>query len=646
MLMNTLRRKMIVLIALPILLIYIVMIGMTWGYLAHQRRQEIESEMKYLAGIYADKFDRILQQAEDIADMTASTASIIEDLDESELFQLLQSNVKQLPFIYGSCMAFEPNMARPDYSLYAPYVYRTDEGLKQMNITREVYDWYNDPKWEWFQLPKQLGHDYWSQPYFDEGAGNVRMITYSVPFYRSGKFAGVTTVDIHLRLLKEAVDDEILASLKFEVFTSEGIYVYSDRAERIMHKTVFDLAREYNRSDWIDFGERITSGQSGMVKIKGILSPTRYWAYYTPIQSAGWCFTCRYPEDQVMSGLRKRKAITLIGLGTTLLFMVGCIIYMSGLITRPITQLNQKVLEVAQGNLDVQIDESSSQDEIGTLRHSFNRMTMDLRTYVAKVARLTKLQRDLEIAKEIQQNTLPKELPLLAGFEIHAWNEPAEETGGDTYDIIGYQAAADSKTIQLSAKSADQAILLLADASGHGIGPALSVTQLRAMLRMAVHMSTDISIIAKHINEQLCADLPPGQFITAWLANIDVQNNTLTYFSAGQGPLLHYDFAHGQVDLFDAQSCPFGFTEGFDATVSDPIRMNKGDIFAVISDGIFESTNAEGIQFGTDRVVDVLTRHANLPAQEILNALRADVDQFTQDAPADDDRTIIIIRRV
>lgn len=637
---------MIALIGLPTLVIYVVIIGMTWFYLNKQQVHEIESEMEHLAGIYADKFDKILQQAAYVADMTANTAGIIEDLNESKIFQLLQSNVERLSFIYGSCMAFEPGTIKRDGSLYAPYVYQTDDGIKRMNITREVYDWINDPRGEWFQEAKQFNSGHWTKPYFDEGAGNVRMITYSAPFSRDGQFSGVTTVDIHLRRLKEVVHDETLASLKFEVYTSDGMYVYSDREERIMHRTIFELAREHDREDWLDFGKRVTSGRSGMVKIQGMLSPENYWIYYTPIPSAGWCFACGYPENQVMAGLRERKAITLLGLGGTLLLVIGCIIYMSGLITRPITQLNRKVLEVAEGNLDVQIDEVSSEDEIGTLGRSFNKMTQDLRTYIKKVARLTKLQRELEIAREIQKNTLPKEMPPLAGFEIDAWNEPADETGGDTYDVIGYKMASDSKIIEVSEKDADQAILLLADATGHGIGPALSVTQLRAMLRMAIHISVDISAIAKHINEQLCADLPPSKFITAWFANIDTRNNTLTYFSAGQGPLLRYSAADDKVAFFDAQSPPLGITLAFKTPVSDPIKMDRGDIFAVISDGIYEAANAEEVPFGNDRVIDVITRHRNASAQEILNALRVEVGEFTKNAPADDDRTIIIIKRV
>jgi phosphoserine phosphatase len=319
---------------------------------------------------------------------------------------------------------------------------------------------------------------------------------------------------------------------------------------------------------------------------------------------------------------------------------------MSGLIARPIALLNRKVLEVAEGNLQVSIEDIRTQDEIGTLSRSFNKMTADLREHVEQVATLTKIKRDLQVAREIQENTLPKYVPSLAGFEVEAWNEPAEETGGDIYDIIGYQLAAEGQAVPLSVERADRAILLLADATGHGIAPALSVTQLRAMLRMAVHISQDLSVIAKHLNGQLYSDLPSGRFITAWLANINTQDETIQYFSAGQGPLLRYNALDEKVEFFDAQAVPLGIMEEIETEISEPIVMNSGDIFAVISDGIYESTDGNNVQFGTDRVIEVISTHRKSTAKDILDALREAVGKFTENSPADDDRTIIIIKRI
>ncbi|MHC4757861.1 MAG: SpoIIE family protein phosphatase [Planctomycetota bacterium] len=643
---KTLRNKMIALIALPTLIIYVLILGAAWVYLGQQMNTQTEMEMQRLADIYAEKFNDILNKTANVADVTASLLPAIDDLEHSEekIFQILRSNVSKDPIIYGAAMAFEPGIATDDDSLYSPYVYTTPDGLAQMDINRDVYDWYTDPNYVWFQKPKQLGRGYWTNPYFDEGAGNVLMTTYAVPFYRDGQFIGVTTVDIDLPRLKAVVNDETLTDLMFDVFTLDGEFVYSDRTELIMNETIYEIATEYNRPDLADLGDRMAAGQSGMVKIKGIETDDLYWTFYSPITAAGWTFTCRHPESVVLASLQQRRLVALLAFATALVLILACIYHVSGLITRPIVKLNKKVLDVAKGDLNVQINDIKSEDEIGTLAENFNKMTSDLRLYVDKCQTLAKLERDLQIAKQIQQRTIPDQLPVLEGFDIAAWNQPAEETGGDIYDVIGYQKTAEHEDVKTTG-TADRAILMLADATGHGIGPALSVTQARAMLRMGVHISPDISVIAKHMNEQLYADLPDDKFITAWLGEVSSSTHSIRFFSAGQAPLLQYHLAGDSFDTIDADTYPFGISDTIDTGTPEPFALEKGDIFAIISDGIFEAKDSKGEQFDEQRVMSVIRENKDASAREILTALRTTVEEYTNHAPADDDRTIILIKR-
>ena len=246
----------------------------------------------------------------------------------------------------------------------------------------------------------------------------------------------------------------------------------------------------------------------------------------------------------------------------------------------------------------------------------------------------------------IQRSTFPRRLPALQGFEIDAWSEPAEQTAGDTYDVIGYQGDVDRGVQQFSDDDADHAILLLADATGHGIGPALSVTQVRAMLRMAVRMQLDLVRIATHMNDQLCADLPGGRFVTTWLGDLDAAAGTLTSLSAGQAPILRYHAARDAFDVLPADTMPLGVLSPLEVAPADPIRMSPGDIVAVISDGLLEATNAAGQQFGVDRTMQIIAANRDGHPTAIRAALRRTVADFTDSAPAADDRTAIIIKRV
>jgi phosphoserine phosphatase len=249
-----------------------------------------------------------------------------------------------------------------------------------------------------------------------------------------------------------------------------------------------------------------------------------------------------------------------------------------------------------------------------------------------------KLERDLELAREIQQGGFPAELPALANVEIAVWNQPAEQTGGDTYDVIERERHPDGIR-------ARRVVLLMADATGHGIGPALSVTQLRAMVRMAVRLGADLSQIIEFANRELCADLPSGRFITAWLGEIDSQSSELTSLSAGQAPLLHFRAASDDFEIFEASVVPLGVIDPLDSQLPPRLLLREGDVFAVISDGIFEATSRSGEPFGQERVQQCLRESREAGANNMIDHLRRQLDEFTGNSTLLDDRTAIIIAR-
>ena len=257
-----------------------------------------------------------------------------------------------------------------------------------------------------------------------------------------------------------------------------------------------------------------------------------------------------------------------------------------------------------------------------------------------------KLERDLQLARNIQQRTFPKQLPQLAGYELDAWSEPAEETGGDAYDVIGYNT-------DRSADGSNRALLMLADATGHGIGPAIAVAQVRAMLRMAARLhlprieqrSEGIARIIHHLNQQLCQDLPADRFITAWLGELNTTEHVLETVSGGQAPLLYYAAGRRDFETMGADAIPLGISTDWQPPDVRTLSLQPGDIFAVISDGVFEAQNAAGEQFGGDRVRELIASNCDKTPIEISRALRDATAVFTEGRPPDDDRTAVIIKR-
>jgi serine phosphatase RsbU (regulator of sigma subunit) len=343
------------------------------------------------------------------------------------------------------------------------------------------------------------------------------------------------------------------------------------------------------------------------------------------------------PENDLLIQAARQR-VTIAGL-TSVALLLGMLraIRLARSYSRPIEALVRESDRIRRGDLEPGEAVESPVEEMSRLAQAHDGMRVALRS-------LLRLERDLQLAREIQQRTFPESMPRIAGYEIDAWSEPADETGGDTYDVIGL-ARGEGRAPRLSADGAERVLLLLADATGHGIGPALSVTQVRAMLRMAARIGADLPAIARHLNEQLCADLHEGRFVTAWLGELDVGANVLASLAAGQGPLLRYDAAADRFEELAADTVPLGIVPDLGGAEPRAIALAPGDLVAVLSDGIFELCNPAGEAFGMERVQRVIRAHRHQTASQLLAVLRDALHAFAAGRPAADDRTAIVVRR-
>jgi phosphoserine phosphatase len=302
--------------------------------------------------------------------------------------------------------------------------------------------------------------------------------------------------------------------------------------------------------------------------------------------------------------------------------------------SRPIEALVEESDRISRGDLAPGPPLASNVTELRRLADAHDRM----RTAVGK---LLHLEGELRIARKIQQDTFPRQLPTLAGFDCAGLSLPAAETGGDTYDAVGIGADG-----RITTGDAARALFLVADATGHGVGPALSVTQVRAMLRMAARTGRPLVEIVRHLNEQLAEDLAAGRFVTMWLGELDVRASTLTSFSAGQGPLLRYDAKAGAFEERDADAPPLGILKTIEMKPVAPVPMRPGDFLLVLSDGFYEAAAPDGELFGVERVRKIAEERRAEPAERIVAALLAEVDRHLAGAPAADDRTALLIKRL
>ena len=255
------------------------------------------------------------------------------------------------------------------------------------------------------------------------------------------------------------------------------------------------------------------------------------------------------------------------------------------------------------------------------------------------------MSENLDLARRIQENSLPQSVPVLPGYEIAATSTPADETGGDTFDIVPL-ADADSGACLIDGSTATGRIaFMLADATGHGIGPALAVTQLNAMTRLAWRMGGSLLDVARLVNEQLAARLPEGRFVTAVFGVLDSRTHELELFSAGQGPLMIWRADKGKMEPIETQTYPLGVMPELGSNETARVRLGPGDAFVAISDGVFEAMNDSGEQFGEGRVASYFPNLVTEPVSKILRRIGDGVTGFTGGRPADDDRTMLVVKR-
>jgi len=242
-----------------------------------------------------------------------------------------------------------------------------------------------------------------------------------------------------------------------------------------------------------------------------------------------------------------------------------------------------------------------------------------------------RMEHDLDIARDIQMQMLPKENPTVPGFDVAGWNRPADQTGGDCFGFLPLEG--------------HRLVFLIADASGHGIGPALVVTQCRAMIRAMADRHEDLSLMAGKVNNLLCEDLSAGRFVTACFGILDADVHQAHYVSGGHGPLLLFRAGCDEVESFGATGLPLGIMAGAEFQEGPPIHFQPGDMFLIPTDGFTEWARPDGELYGQDRLSRVILRHRSRPCAEIIQAVYADVLKFSEGTLQADDLTAVLIKR-
>jgi phosphoserine phosphatase len=226
---------------------------------------------------------------------------------------------------------------------------------------------------------------------------------------------------------------------------------------------------------------------------------------------------------------------------------------------------------------------------------------------------------------------MPRRAPKIAGLDVAGWNLPADETGGDFFDL---QALDDGRLA-----------LTIADVAGHGIGPALLVAECRAFIRATLAQSREPALLVEQVDVLLADDLPEDRFITLFFALYDPPTGVLRYSSAGHGPTLLYRRATGRIEELPPHGCPLGVAPDMPKAETE-VSLEPGDILGIFTDGFTEWPNGSGVQFGNDRLGSAIASNRDLPSAALIAAIHEELLGFIGGTPQPDDLTAVILKRV
>ena len=258
---------------------------------------------------------------------------------------------------------------------------------------------------------------------------------------------------------------------------------------------------------------------------------------------------------------------------------------------------------------------------------TYDRMRRQIEASYLVLRERDALERELSVAREVQRELLPREVPGVAGLELAGVCRPAIAVGGDLYD---YLQAGDGRLG-----------LVIADVSGKGVPAALLMASLQASMRSRFPTAGTPGALAAGLNEALCGSSSAARYATAFLATFDRETRRLSYTNAGHLPAILV--REDETDLCEDGGMPIGLFEGA-AYETGARTLVPGDLLALFTDGVTEAPAPDGEEFGAARLAELLRAHRARPLDAVIDAVIEALLQWSGPVDAHDDVTLVLAR--
>ena len=299
-----------------------------------------------------------------------------------------------------------------------------------------------------------------------------------------------------------------------------------------------------------------------------------------------------------------------------------------GVVIDNIKKINASLAKITQGDLDVTVDVRSN-EEFASLSDDINSTVETLKKYIAEAA--ARIDKELEFARSIQSSSLPSVFPPFPkedSFDIYAQMYTAKEVGGDFYDfymINDYQIA-----------------FVMADVSGKGIPAAMFMMRAKTIIKDLAEGGMDVGSIFTKANNGLCENNEAGMFVTAWIGILDLRTGVVKFANAGHNPPMVrkaggefvYMKSRAGLVLAGMEDIPY---------MEQEMQLEPGDRIFLYTDGVTEANDIDGKLYSEERLESFINSVKEETAEDVLNAIKGDIDLFAAEAPQFDDITMLML---
>jgi len=622
----TLSTRLIVWVGVPAALLFATVLWLSALRSTQRVVAETESRARATARFYAARLDGQLKAAAEIPAMHARAMESGAFKTKEEVENYLRQVVDKNPQIYGSCIVFRPHGFDPAENGYGPYYYRTAKGLEFVQLAEPEYNYF---QWHWYRDPRDLGHAIWTEPYFDDGAGNVLMTTRSVPFRREELFWGVATIDIALTQLIDETKQLDLGQTGYAFIISKtGRFLAYPDTGKVMKAMLQDVSPA--------LAGMMRGGEEGFHEMRDPLRNQEAWIAFAPVEAGNLALALVYPKKEVLAeafGLQKEQlALGVIGL----IGLFGALIFVARSVTKPIQQLAHAAQLVADGDLEQRLSATAPTEEVRDLMNAFNKMTRDLQMRMQELRYTTtvkeRFEGELNAARNIQMSLVPKNFPAFPGrpeFDVHALLRPAREIGGDLYDFYFLDG--------------DWLCFLIGDVSGKGVPAALFMAVTKTLLKASSSRGVPMPQMMQQVNDELCEQTDTGMFVSLIYGHLHTKTGELEITNAGH-PAPYIIATDGTVRaLASEKDVALGAMTGLEYH-STTLRLAPGDTLFFFTDGVPEALD-RGEHFYANKRLEILLHDlAALPVEKITRGVVRDVRTFCGEREQSDDISVMAVR--